>query len=128
MTNKTNLPLATPLTPGVIPQLLPKATDEPREACSDIRCDYDASCELGKDGFPRCSCLFNCLHEPVNHVCGSDLRIYSSMCAMKMEACQRQQELRLRPLDLCQGLLVVEVVSVSKVLAVKLSYYIYSSY
>lgn len=36
-------------------------------------------------------------------VCGSDLRIYSSLCAMKMEACQRQQELRLRPLDLCQG-------------------------
>ncbi|XP_054266356.1 agrin-like [Macrosteles quadrilineatus] len=94
----------TPLTPGAIPQPSPRPTDTPREACSDIRCDYDATCELGADGFPRCSCTMNCSQEPTSPVCGSDLRIYPSMCAMKMEACQRQEELRLRPLDLCQGM------------------------
>ncbi|KMQ92751.1 agrin-like isoform x1 protein [Lasius niger] len=78
-----------------------------REACKDIHCDFDATCELGPDRFPRCSCRFDCASispENMRPVCGSDLRIYSSLCAMKMEACQRQQELRLRPLDLCEGM------------------------
>jgi coxsackievirus/adenovirus receptor len=77
-----------------------------REACKDIHCDFEATCELGPDKFPRCSCRFDCGSIPkenMRSVCGSDLRLYSSLCAMKMEACQRQQELRLRPLDLCQG-------------------------
>ncbi|XP_070168746.1 agrin isoform X2 [Polyergus mexicanus] len=78
-----------------------------REACKDIHCDFEATCELGPDRFPRCSCRFDCASIPPENmraVCGSDLRIYSSLCAMKMEACQRQQELRLRPLDLCEGM------------------------
>ncbi|KAF5294801.1 hypothetical protein FQA39_LY00285, partial [Lamprigera yunnana] len=79
-----------------------------REACLDIHCDFEATCELGPDNFPRCTCQFDCasstqLASPQS-VCASDLRIYPSLCAMKMEACQRQEELRLRPLDLCQGM------------------------
>ncbi|KAG8224570.1 hypothetical protein J437_LFUL003089 [Ladona fulva] len=80
------------------------------EACRDIHCDFDATCELGPDLFPRCSCRFECAAQPPlgspdapKPVCGSDLRLYPSVCAMKMEACQRQEELRLRPLELCQG-------------------------
>ncbi|XP_050313632.1 agrin-like isoform X2 [Anthonomus grandis grandis] len=81
-----------------------------KEACKDIHCDFDATCELGPDNFPRCTCKFDCasasLAYPASNkpVCASDLRIYSSICAMKMEACQRQEELRLRPLELCQGM------------------------
>ncbi|XP_034935622.1 agrin-like isoform X2 [Chelonus insularis] len=78
-----------------------------REACKDIHCDFEATCELGPDKFPRCSCKFDCASispENMTPVCGSDLKTYPSICAMKMEACQRQQELRLRPLDLCQGM------------------------
>lgn len=88
-----------------------------REACKDIHCDFEATCELGPDKFPRCSCRFDCASispENMRPVCGSDLRIYSSLCAMKMEACQRQQELRLRPLDLCQGSETLEKRSVDR--------------
>ncbi|XP_011499741.1 PREDICTED: agrin-like [Ceratosolen solmsi marchali] len=77
------------------------------EACRNIHCDFNATCELGDDHFPRCSCKFDCASiapENMQPVCGSDLRTYSSKCHMLMEACQRQQELRLRPLDLCQGM------------------------
>ncbi|KAK7792852.1 hypothetical protein R5R35_009634 [Gryllus longicercus] len=80
-----------------------------REACRDIRCDFDATCELGPDNFPRCSCLFDCsvaaaVGADTKPVCASDLRVYPSLCAMKMEGCQRQEELRLRPLELCEGM------------------------
>ncbi|XP_066597691.1 agrin-like isoform X2 [Prorops nasuta] len=77
------------------------------EACKDIHCDFEATCELGPDRFPRCSCRFDCASvspENMHPVCGSDHKTYASLCAMKMEACQRQKELRLRPLDLCQGM------------------------
>ncbi|KAH1022933.1 hypothetical protein HUJ04_012244 [Dendroctonus ponderosae] len=81
-----------------------------KEACRDIHCDFEATCELGPDNFPRCTCRFDCASAalanpvPAKPVCASDLRIYPSICAMKMEACQRQEELRLRPLELCQGM------------------------
>ncbi|XP_026676062.1 agrin-like [Diaphorina citri] len=75
-----------------------------RQVCHGIRCDFDATCELSSDGSPRCVCIFDCLKEIQSPVCGSDLKIYPSYCALKMEACQRQVELRLRPLDLCQGM------------------------
>ncbi|KAJ9583858.1 hypothetical protein L9F63_021797, partial [Diploptera punctata] len=78
------------------------------EACRDIHCDFDATCELGPDNFPRCSCHFDCVSAMGENggkpVCASDMRIYSSICIMKMEGCQRQEELRLRPLDLCEGM------------------------
>lgn len=77
-----------------------------QEACKDIHCDYEATCELGPDNFPRCACKFDCnntIAASSKPVCASDLRMYASLCAMKMESCQRQEELRLRPLDLCQG-------------------------
>uniref|UniRef100_A0A8D9EBI7 Agrin n=1 Tax=Cacopsylla melanoneura TaxID=428564 RepID=A0A8D9EBI7_9HEMI len=75
-----------------------------QQVCHGIRCDFDATCELGSDGSPRCVCIFDCLKEMQSPVCGSDLKIYPSFCALKMEACQKQVELRLRPLDLCQGM------------------------
>ncbi|XP_050532357.1 agrin-like [Daktulosphaira vitifoliae] len=74
-----------------------------KDVCKDIKCDFDATCEVGPDGFPRCSCLFNCSNNNYP-VCSSDFRIYNSLCLMKMEGCQRQHELRLRPMDLCQGM------------------------
>lgn len=73
------------------------------DVCKDIKCDYDATCEVGPDGFPRCSCIFNCSTD-TSPVCASDVRTYNSLCLMKMEGCQRQQELRLRPMELCQGM------------------------
>lgn len=73
------------------------------DVCKDIKCDYDATCEVGPDGFPRCSCIFNCSATDASPVCASDVRTYNSLCLMKMEGCQRQQELRLRPMELCQG-------------------------
>lgn len=74
-------------------------------ACRDIRCDFGASCGLGSDGYPRCSCLFECPPDDEYFpVCASDFRLYPSLCAMRKEGCQKQLELRLRPLDLCKGL------------------------
>ncbi|XP_059489147.1 agrin-like isoform X3 [Neocloeon triangulifer] len=73
------------------------------EACKDIRCDFDATCELGDDHFPRCTCKFECPVAENKPVCASDLRMYPNACAMKMEGCQRQEELRLRPIDLCEA-------------------------
>lgn len=73
------------------------------DVCKDIKCDFDATCEVGPDGFPRCSCIFNCSAD-TSPVCGSDFRTYNSLCLMKLEGCQKQQELRLRPMELCQGM------------------------
>ncbi|XP_063548558.1 agrin-like [Cydia strobilella] len=74
-------------------------------ACRDIRCDFGASCEIGADQYPRCSCLFECPPDDEYFpVCASDFRLYPSMCAMRKEGCQKQLELRLRPLDLCKGM------------------------
>lgn len=73
------------------------------DVCKDIKCDFDATCEIGPDRFPRCSCIFNC-STGILPVCGSDFRTYNSLCLMKKEGCQRQQELRLRPMELCQGM------------------------
>ncbi|XP_012134938.1 agrin isoform X3 [Megachile rotundata] len=102
--------LTTMSTPAVV-RLATTAVDvtstQVREACKNINCDFEATCELGPDEYPRCSCKFDCASispENMRAVCGSDLRTYSSLCAMKMEACQRQQELRPRPLELCQGM------------------------
>ncbi|XP_067005728.2 agrin-like [Anabrus simplex] len=91
-----------------IPNGIPSSEAE-REACRDIHCDYDATCELGPDNFPRCSCRFDCAGAVAagissKAVCASDMRLYSSICHMKMEGCQRQEELRLRPLELCEGM------------------------
>ncbi|CAH2050484.1 unnamed protein product, partial [Iphiclides podalirius] len=85
------------------------ATDEEGtvdpSVCRDIRCDFGASCELGGDGYPRCSCLFECPPDDEYFpVCASDFRLYPSLCAMRKEGCQKQLELRLRPLDLCKGM------------------------
>ncbi|XP_065165658.1 agrin-like isoform X4 [Atheta coriaria] len=75
-----------------------------REACRNIHCDFEATCELAADNFPRCTCRFDCGAVKTKPVCASDLRMYESLCAMKMEACHRQEELRIRPLDLCEGM------------------------
>nr|XP_050849942.1 agrin-like isoform X3 [Vespula vulgaris] len=99
--------MSTPALTRVATTVADVTSTQEREACKDIHCDFEATCELGPDKFPRCSCRFDCASispENMRPVCGSDLRTYSSLCAMKMEACQRQQELRLRPLDLCQGM------------------------
>lgn len=73
--------------------------------CESIRCDYDALCEIGQDGFPRCTCQFSCNGTNSNTggpVCASDLKLYPNECEMKREACHRQTELRPRPMELCE--------------------------
>ena len=71
--------------------------------CEAIRCDFGAVCELGEDGFPRCTCQFNCSTAVANSVCGSDLKLYVNDCVMRREGCHRQTELRPRPMELCEG-------------------------
>ena len=74
--------------------------------CDSIRCDYNAVCEVVEDGFPRCTCQFNCsLHHDRSRVCASDLKLYPNECEMRKEACHRQTELRPRPMELCEGVL-----------------------
>ncbi|ODN03364.1 Agrin [Orchesella cincta] len=70
--------------------------------CETIRCDFGAICELGDDGFPRCTCQFNCTFAPGSPVCASDLKLYVTECEMRREACHRQTELRPRPMELCE--------------------------
>ncbi|XP_073973798.1 agrin-like isoform X3 [Rhodnius prolixus] len=81
---------------------------EREEACRDVRCDFDATCQLDPEGYPRCVCVFDCQSEAANgdnqQLCGSDLVLYPSACHMRAEACNRQTEIRIRPLDLCQGM------------------------
>jgi len=74
----------------------------PGDVCRDIRCDYNATCEVGVDLYPRCVCRFNC-STTGEAVCASDRRLYTNACEMQREGCQRQEELRLRPLELCKG-------------------------
>lgn len=98
--------MSTPAITRLVTTVAEVTSAQEREACKDIHCDFEATCELGPDKFPRCSCKFDCASispENMRTVCGSDHRTYPSLCAMKMEACQRQQELRLRPIDLCEG-------------------------
>ncbi|KAK7579954.1 hypothetical protein V9T40_000583 [Parthenolecanium corni] len=75
-----------------------------KEVCQDILCDFEGTCETGPDGLPRCACIFDCSLEPEKLVCGSDLQMYSSVCHMKMKSCQKQEEIRLRPIELCRGM------------------------
>lgn len=98
--------MSTPAITRLVTTVAEVTSTQEREVCKDIHCDFEATCELGPDKFPRCSCKFDCASispENMRTVCGSDHRTYPSLCAMKMEACQRQQELRLRPIDLCEG-------------------------
>ncbi|CAG7786347.1 unnamed protein product [Allacma fusca] len=76
--------------------------EERPKLCDSIRCDFGAMCELGEDGFPRCTCQFNCSSAPGNPVCGSDLKLYLNDCEMRREGCHRQTELRPRPMELCE--------------------------
>ncbi|KAJ8688469.1 hypothetical protein QAD02_024264 [Eretmocerus hayati] len=80
---------------------------DPTVACREVRCDFNATCDLGPDGLPRCSCKFECdgaHHHEQTHLCASDLQLYPSKCHMLKQACLRQQELKLRPLSLCEGI------------------------
>ena len=77
-----------------------------KEVCQDILCDYEATCEPAPEGGPKCSCIFDCSRESSKPVCGSDFQMHSSLCHMKLKSCQKQEEIRLRPIELCQGWLV----------------------
>lgn len=75
-----------------------------RHPCQDLRCEHGATCTLGEDGGPLCACLLDCSGAPgPGPICGSDLRLHNNTCAMRLEACRSQHEIRLRPLDLCRG-------------------------
>ncbi|XP_045445693.1 agrin-like [Melitaea cinxia] len=73
-------------------------------ACARVTCAHEATCAVDAAGAPRCACLFDCGAAPPAPVCASDLRLYPALCHMKLEACRRQEDLRLRPLALCRGL------------------------
>ncbi|XP_028029690.1 agrin-like [Bombyx mandarina] len=76
--------------------------------CARVQCAYEATCAVDSNGQPRCACLFDCAAAAAastsSPVCASDLRLYPTLCHMKLEACRRQEDLRLRPLALCRGL------------------------
>ncbi|KAG0728646.1 Agrin [Chionoecetes opilio] len=72
------------------------------DVCSGMTCEYGSSCTVLRDGLPRCSCKLDCSNVPQSPVCASDLKMYSNECLMIREGCQRQVELRLRPLELCE--------------------------
>lgn len=75
-----------------------------RHPCQDLRCEHGATCTLGEGGGPLCACLLDCSGAPgPGPICGSDLRLHDNTCAMRLEACRSQREIRLRPLDLCRG-------------------------
>ncbi|XP_064076918.1 agrin-like [Vanessa tameamea] len=75
--------------------------------CARVQCAYDATCAVDASGQPRCACLFDCAAAAAAAsapVCASDMRMYPTLCHMKLESCRRQEDLRLRPLALCRGL------------------------
>ncbi|XP_041975389.1 agrin-like isoform X3 [Aricia agestis] len=75
--------------------------------CARVQCAYEATCSVDASGQPRCACLFDCAAAAAAQsapVCASDMRMYPTLCHMKLEACRRQEDLRLRPLALCRGL------------------------
>ncbi|KAJ2947920.1 hypothetical protein O0L34_g9712 [Tuta absoluta] len=75
--------------------------------CARVQCAYEATCAVDQHGQPRCACLFDCAAAAAASsapVCASDFRLYPTLCHMKLEACRRQEDLRLRPLALCRGL------------------------
>ncbi|XP_069945770.1 agrin isoform X4 [Cherax quadricarinatus] len=72
------------------------------DVCTGMTCEYGSTCTVLGDGLPRCSCRLDCSTVPQSPVCASDLKMYSSECLMIREGCQRQVELRLRPLELCE--------------------------
>ncbi|XP_050719912.1 agrin-like isoform X4 [Eriocheir sinensis] len=72
------------------------------DVCSGMTCEYGSTCTVLRDGLPRCSCRLDCTNVPQSPVCASDLKMYPSECLMIREGCQRQVELRLRPLELCE--------------------------
>ncbi|XP_026320027.1 agrin-like isoform X1 [Hyposmocoma kahamanoa] len=77
--------------------------------CARVQCAYEATCAVDSNGQPRCACLFDCAAAAASAltsapVCASDLRLYPTLCHMKLESCRRQEDLRLRPLALCRGL------------------------
>ncbi|KAI5640606.1 kazal-type serine protease inhibitor domain-containing protein [Phthorimaea operculella] len=78
--------------------------------CARVQCAYEATCAVDQHGQPRCACLFDCAAAAAASsapVCASDFRLYPTLCHMKLEACRRQEDLRLRPLALCRGLEVI---------------------
>ncbi|XP_060804776.1 agrin [Amyelois transitella] len=80
-----------------------------KAVCARVQCAYEATCAVDSHGQPRCACLFDCAAAAAATtsaapVCASDLRLYPTLCHMKLEACRRQEDLRLRPLALCRGL------------------------
>lgn len=74
------------------------------KVCDSIRCEFGAICEIGEDSYPRCTCQSNCTTHAGPPICASDLKLYSTECEMRKEACHRQTELRPRPMELCEGI------------------------
>ena len=90
--------------PLLPPSILDSPPTVPPDPCLLMNCEFGSSCVILDDGLPRCSCPLNCSDKAEDEpVCASDLKMYQSECSMSREACQRQVELRLRPLELCEG-------------------------
>ncbi|KAB7496786.1 Tomoregulin-2, partial [Armadillidium nasatum] len=72
------------------------------DPCTIMSCEFGSTCVVMADGLPRCTCTLDCTEAIKDPVCASDLKMYPNECTMNREACQRQVELRLRPLELCE--------------------------
>ena len=70
------------------------------DPCLAIDCPYHGICVLNEERLPSCVCpnSYPSTYEPV---CGSDLMTYRNLDALKMAACQMQQDLTPRSSGKC---------------------------
>ncbi|XP_056008873.1 LOW QUALITY PROTEIN: agrin-like [Ostrea edulis] len=71
--------------------------------CKDLACPPLQVCVTDPvTGQPRCGCVQEC-EDRMSPVCGTDGRQYSNRCMLELQACQSQQNVRVKNEGPCQG-------------------------
>ena len=70
------------------------------DPCSNFKCDFSADCVVNEDAQPICQCPKKC-PQKIDHVCGSDGKIYDNTCALRQQACTKKKRLIVIKLGLC---------------------------
>ena len=70
------------------------------DPCAALDCRYYGICVADQQGYPNCRCpeAYPKLYNPV---CGSDLKTYSNLEALKVAACKAQKDITLRAPGKC---------------------------